>query len=199
MLTELGFCKVSGRWKPGIFAEGTTIQNMDVIKKLLEDEGLTASESDAIVEKVWEHGDHSEENKDLKPLGDLTNIFQILHDNGIKVAVCTADSRQSTEQFLASLDATKYVDMLVCGDDPDAVPKPAAHNALKICEALGVAPEGVVMVGDTVADMGMGREAKLGATVAVLSGVGRVIDLEAQADLILHSIEDLLGHVLKKD
>lgn len=196
MLKALGYCQTSGKWKPGIFAEGTTIQNMLCIQEILEHEGFSAAQAEKIVEKVWEHGDHSGDNKDLKPICDLTEMFRLLHENGIKVAVCTADSRQSTEQFLKSLKAESYVDMVVCGDDPEAVPKPAAHNALMICNYLGVPPEGTVVVGDTVADLGMGRKAKLGATVAVLSGVGQVSDLDAQADVILPSIKDLISHVL---
>ncbi len=54
------------------------------------------------------------------------------------------------------------------------------------------------MVGDTLADMGMGRSAKLGQTVGVLSGVGSVKDLEPHADHLLPSIESLLPIVLKK-
>jgi hypothetical protein len=41
------------------------------------------------------------------------------------------------------------------------------------------------MVGDTLADMGMGRSARLGATVGVLSGIGRREELRPQADHIV--------------
>ena len=113
------------------------------------------------------------------------------------MAVCTADSRVATEEFIASQGATPYVDMLVCGDDPGTHPKPAAHNALYICRALGIHPAAAVVVGDTTADLGMGRRAKLGATVGVLTGVGRPSDLDNQADHVVPSIKHLLPLVMK--
>lgn len=57
---------------------------------------------------------------------------------------------------------------------------------------LGIDPKQTLMVGDTLADMGMGRNARLGKTVAVLSGVASKQDLESHAD---HVVQDV-GHVL---
>ena len=56
-----------------------------------------------------------------------------------------------------------------------------------------------MVIGDTIADLGMGRSAKLGATIGVLSGVGDIDDLEHSADHIVPSIKHLLPIVLNKD
>lgn len=46
------------------------------------------------------------------------------------------------------------------------------------------------MVGDTLADMGMGKSANLGATVGVLSGIGNHTELHPLADyLVVYSIK----------
>lgn len=42
---------------------------------------------------------------------------------------------------------------VVCGDDPQGQPKPAAHNAKMICDQLKVDASETVMVGDTKTDM----------------------------------------------
>ena len=53
-------------------------------------------------------------------------------------------------------------------------------------------------MGDTLADIGMGVTAKLGATVGVLSGVGNVEHLdEGGADHIVPSIKHVLSIALK--
>ena len=57
-----------------------------------------------------------------------------------QIAICTADSRANTDQFVEMLGVSDCVDMIVCGDDTNTEPKPSPHNALKICEALGVDP-----------------------------------------------------------
>ena len=51
-----------------------------------------------------------------------------------------------------------YVDMIMCGDDPEGKPKPNPHNALHICKKLGVSPSETIMVGDTPADTLMGQQ-----------------------------------------
>ena len=142
----------------------------------------------AIIKSAWPPGDHSRDNQSLKVLDNPASVFRTLRLLGIKVAVCTADSRRGTEQFLREHDAIGYVDMIVCGDDTDSVPKPDASNALRICERLDVDRDRAVMVGDTSADMRMGRAARLGATVAVLTGVGDVTHLESDADYVVPSI-----------
>ena len=48
--------------------------------------------------------------------------------------------------------------MMVCGDDPQSRPKPDPHNAMWICDTLGVRPADTIMVGDTPADTLMGQQ-----------------------------------------
>ena len=38
------------------------------------------------------------------------------------------------------------VDLVLCGDDKDSISKPNPHNALFICEQLGVSPSKAIMV-----------------------------------------------------
>ena len=119
----------------------------------------------------------------------LKNVFI-----GIKIAICTSDSREGTEEFLTKLSLTQFVDMVLCGDDTDSISKPNPHNALHICSKLGVAPSKAIMVGDTPADTIMGQAAHLGLTVGVLTGVGDTADLR-DADLIVSNVDDVLDLV----
>lgn len=93
----------------------------------------------------------------------------------------------------------RYIDMIVCGDDPDTEPKPSPYNALKICRELGVSPDQAAMVGDTKADVGMGHAAKLGWTVGVLTGVCATNDLLPEAGHIISGVNDLLPLILPED
>ena len=102
------------------------------------------------------------------------------------------------------------VDLVLCGDDKDSISKPNPHNALFICEQLGVCPSKTIMVmhgysnlslsghvtsvlqvGDTPADTIMGQAANLGFTVGVLTGVGDNKDL-SDADLIVPEVGDVI-------
>ena len=63
---------------------------------------------------------------------------------------------------------------------------------LHLCALLGVPVESTAMVGDSTADLAMGRAAGMARCVGVLSGVGSRRDLEPLADVIVASVAELL-------
>ncbi|XP_074646523.1 uncharacterized protein LOC141902608 [Tubulanus polymorphus] len=197
VLDVLGVDKVTETIKPGVFAEGTTGQVESRLADLLVEQGLSREDARSVVKQVQDMQQSDKHQKEsLKSIGDTSDLFCLLKENGVKIAVCTADSRDSSTETLKRLGALQYVDMLVCGDDENTRPKPQPHNALKICKELGVEPADAIMVGDTKADMGMGRSAKLGATVGVLSGVASTRELRKHADIVVPTIEELVHLIL---
>lgn len=193
--TLLGLCKEEQRVHSGLLAEGTMAQIRDAIARLLISRGIDATEA---VEHVMAaiHESNKSNVKSVKGVCDVRSLFRQLRDNGIKIAICTSDSRQGTLTALRQLQVIDHVDMVVCGDDAGGMPKPHPHNALSICRTLDVDPQDTLMVGDTLADMGMGRSANLGGTVGVLSGVCGINELRPQADHIVRDIGELLPIVL---
>ena len=172
-------------------AEGTKPIIQVELNNFLQEHGFQEEEAKKIIEDIWEEGDSSSAET-LKSLANLTTLFKILKSNGVKIAISTSDSREGTLETLKELDLEKYIDMVVCGDDKDTEPKPSPYSAFKICKKLGVDPADTVMVGDTQADVGMGKAANIGWNVGVLSGVGNSGDLLPEADHVIHSVTDLL-------
>ncbi|XP_046329576.2 uncharacterized protein LOC124113340 [Haliotis rufescens] len=194
----LGFCHKSNRVLPGLLAEKTTPEIVEELEKVLVGEGLSPERSMEVIKGSWLEGDAG--NPDvLRTTTDLRTLFRILRGNGMKIAICTSDNRAGTINTLSQLGLNNYVDCVVCGDDPNMLPKPNPHNAWKICEAVGVDPSDTVMVGDTVADVGMGRNANLGWSVGVLSGVCGTEELLALSDHVVKNVKDLLPLILPYD
>jgi phosphoglycolate phosphatase len=127
-----------------------------------------------------------------RPLADLPALFAALRERGLRIAIATTDDRAPTQATAAALGITKLVDALACGDDGHAL-KPAPDAVLSLCRQLGVAPEQTAVVGDTSADMRMGRAAGVGLVVGVLSGVGTSEVLAPYTDMILPSVADVLA------
>jgi phosphoglycolate phosphatase len=63
---------------------------------------------------------------------------------------------------------------------------------LALCQAVAIPPERAAIVGDTPADLAMGRAAGAGRVVGVLSGVGSRDELAPLADAVLGSVGELL-------
>jgi phosphoglycolate phosphatase-like HAD superfamily hydrolase len=122
---------------------------------------------------------------------DLRLLFERLVGAGLRLAVATTDDRDPTDATLRALGLRSLVSALACGDDGVGVkPDPAAVFA--ICRAVRVDRERSAVIGDTPADLAMGRAAGVGRTIGVLSGVGSREDLAPLADALLGSVGDLL-------
>jgi len=126
----------------------------------------------------------------IRPLGDVSGVLQQLHDNGLRLAVVTTDDRSRTEAVLPILGIDQLIEDLVCGDD-GLTWKPAPDMLLAVCERLRVKPARVAVVGDSVADMLMAREAGAGICVAMLTGIGDQAQLANHADVLLRSIDEI--------
>jgi phosphoglycolate phosphatase len=156
--------------------------------KVLVDEGLSEAEAEMALAAVW----HAPDPVGLaRPLTDLAALFGRLRAAGHRIAIATSDDRDPTEQTLAAFGLTGAVDALVCADDGIPV-KPAPDMVLRLCTELGIEPSRTAVVGDSAADLRMGRAAGVGLVVGVLTGVGARSDLEPQADAVIGSVEGLL-------
>jgi len=194
----IGYDKYEKKVKMGILAEETHENIKIELQKLLLKEGFSEIEADDIVSKTWQD---TPQNLQIKTTGDLKILFQRLRENDIKIAICTSDSREGTEQFLEREDLIQSIDMILCGDDVKSISKPNPHNARYICETLDVCLSKAIMVGDTPADTKMGQAANLGLTIGVLTGIGTQADL-IHADIIVEDVTkvvDLITPVMNEN
>ena len=118
------------------------------------------------------------------PICDLLPLFETLAARGVKLAVVTNDDRDGVERELGPPGLLPYLSAIV-GADAGLPAKPAPDAVLSVCATTGVPPERTVVVGDSVADMVMGRTAGVALTVGVLSGSGTAEVLTPQADVLL--------------
>jgi len=151
-------------------------------------EGATAADAETAVEAAWHPPDPVEL---ARPTTDLRTLFQGLVARGIRIAVATSDDRDPTERTLAALGIADLVSAIACADDGRPV-KPAPDAVLHLAATVGVAPGRTAVVGDAPADMVMGRAAKAGLVIGVLTGVGDAVRLGGTADVVLGSIAELL-------
>jgi choline dehydrogenase len=165
---------------------------MDIIKEKLKsmllENGVDGNAVDSLLRKCWKEC-HVNNTSRPVPTTDLPNLFGNLQKAGVKVAVCTSDSRESTESALRKLHVREFVDVIVCSDDENMQPKPSPQGVLKICTDLGVDLSYTIVVGDTTTDMLMAKSAGVGLIVGVLTGIGTKNELSNYTDVILDNVE----------
>jgi phosphoglycolate phosphatase len=189
LFAAVGFDPATGHVDPAApLAIGTMTDLRDLAAEVLRAAGLTPASAAAAIQSAWYIPDPVAL---AKPLADLPRLFGALRARGMRIAIATTDDRAPTEATLAALGVAGMVGALACGDDGHPI-KPAPDAILNICAQLGIAPADSAMIGDTLADVRMGRGAGAGLVIGVRSGVGAPALLAAEADLVLDSVADLL-------
>jgi phosphoglycolate phosphatase len=108
----------------------------------------------------------------------------------LSLGICTNKPRRTTDAVLSALGVQTQFQVVVAGGDvPEK--KPAPGPLLHAVKALGLGPEGVVMVGDGPQDVECARRAGVRA-IAVPSGFCSVERLrQARPDVMLDSLLQL--------
>lgn len=135
------------------------------------------------------------------PIPNLIRMIQSCRDMGLMVAICTSDDRISTNSALKNWNITNLIDYSICGDEVGTTSKPSSVPLELLCKQTQTAgaganhiikPQECIIVGDTIGDTGMARNAKAGLCIGVLSGSGNEKQLiETGANIIIPNV----GHI----
>lgn len=187
LLRLAGFDPVSNHLDPASpLACGT---NRQIVEVWAEDLGIAATpELIGRVEAVF----HEAATANAQPVTDLRALFGRLHARGIAVGVATMDSTATARANLAEFGVIDLVDFVVGADAGYGI-KPAPGMLLGFCAAGGFVASAAAMVGDSVVDLMMGRNAKAGLVVGVTSGVTPRASLAPYADIVLETVAEIEG------
>jgi len=172
----------------GLLAATPMTRIREHVVTLLREHGLTADRAEAVVAAAWRPPDPVEL---ARPVTDLRPLLTTLRSAGRRLAVATSDDRLPTERTLAGLGIADLFDGLACADDGEPV-KPSPAAVIRLCADLGVAAGRTAVIGDSPADLAMGRAAGAGRVIGVLTGVAERSTLESLADVVLPSIAALV-------
>ncbi len=123
-------------------------------------------------------------------LPGIAAMLADLHGRGLLLAIATTDRRWRAEQSMQTLGVGHCFAAMV-GVEDVANGKPAPEMVDVACRHLGCRPGEAVVVGDSPADLQMGRAAGAAATVGVTSGLNGEERLRGLADLVLPSAAGL--------
>jgi phosphoglycolate phosphatase-like HAD superfamily hydrolase len=184
----LGYDQATGTVRPGGALAATPMARLrQMAAAVLVAGGTDPIEAERAVSEAWFAPDPEVL---AHPVTDLRSLLGALRAEGRRIAIATTDDRDPTVRTMAVLGVADFVDVMVCADDGLPV-KPAPDMVLHVCARLGVEPARTAMIGDSPADLRMGRSAGAGRVIGVLTGVGTLDDLELLADLVLGSVEQL--------
>ncbi len=131
---------------------------------------------------------------DLMPgVAEMLDAFEQL---GLPMAIATGDRRGHAEATLSALGVREHF-VSVIGIDDVLTGKPAPDMVFAACERLGYSPCEVIVVGDSPADLAMGRAAGAAACIGVTGGLSASDRLRTVADALLPTAAALKDLVVK--
>ncbi len=126
----------------------------------------------------------------VKPLMDLTPVFDELHLMGLVIGVGTNDSEASGRAHMVHLGVDHYFKTII-GSDSVAIAKPSGQMIARFAAVTGLKPAEIAMVGDNSHDMDEARAGGAGLAIAVLSGNASHGDIAHLADHVVQSVADI--------
>ncbi|KAI8790790.1 choline dehydrogenase, mitochondrial, partial [Biomphalaria glabrata] len=196
---HFGASQETKKVQTGLLEYGSHCQLKEVLVKLLRKKGFHYEEALITINQAFKDCEDIMKVANVVSLDkDVQQLFRILKENGMRIAIHTSEGRETAVNDLKTIGLTSCVDMMVCGDDPISQVKPDPHNIQLIAEEMGTTPEKIVMVGDTKEDILMGHNAQVGLTIGVLTGIGSHADL-VTADHVVPSVSEILKHLKAKE
>ncbi|PJE35497.1 phosphatase [Pseudooceanicola lipolyticus] len=178
---HIGFDLQARRFEPGsIVIAGTPDEVTERLLPHFPDRGF-----DDILRMLNEEAENAPQAEAVP----LLPLLGRLRDLGLRLGVATNDAEAPALVHLEAAGVRGYFDF-IAGCDSGHGAKPQPGQLLAFAERIGLAPDRIVMVGDSTHDLIAGRSAGM-QTVAVLTGLAEAAVLAPYADAVLPDI----GHL----
>ncbi|MBD2663630.1 HAD family hydrolase [Richelia sinica] len=114
-------------------------------------------------------------------------ILQTLASAGLKLGILSAATTADVRQFVSTHQLGSYLQLQMGVDEGLSKPDPVLF--LQACQALGVEPEATLMVGDSVGDMQMARNAKAAGCIGI-TWINQPENVQG-ADVIINQLDEI--------
>ncbi len=125
------------------------------------------------------------------PFHQVPELIREVAGRGVKVVYCTSGAPEDIEDFRAKIGCDDVVAAVVNSGDVEQS-KPAPDIVQAALEAVGVAPENAVMIGDTVYDIRAANAAGVDCIGLMCGGIGERELQEAGATAVYGNPSELL-------
>ncbi|MFM6025907.1 MAG: HAD family hydrolase [Dolichospermum sp.] len=135
-------------------------------------------------------------NKTPSPLfmGSL-EVLKSLSVAGLKLGILSAATTEEVRAFVSTHQLSNYLQIQKGVELGPSKPDPRLF--LEACQALGVAPERTLMVGDSVGDMQMARDAQAAGCIGI-TWIGKADHVQG-ADVVINQLDQIQAIIDEDD
>jgi len=125
----------------------------------------------------------------------MIEMLQYLKTEGFHLGVFTGKGKRAALITLQKIDAEKYFDLIVTGDDVDNH-KPHAEGIIKFVNHFGLKKERVLMIGDSVGDVKAARDAGVKIASVLWDSHREEKVKEMGSDYYFHTVDEFRKFLL---
>lgn len=114
-------------------------------------------------------------------------VLKSLSQAGLKLGILSAAPTEEVRAFVQRHQLSDYIHLEMGVDEGPSKPDPILF--LQACEALGTAPSATLMVGDSVGDMQMARNAQAAGCIGI-TWIGKADNVKG-ADAVIHQLDEI--------
>lgn len=126
----------------------------------------------------------------LTPYAGIAELLESLNGRGAGIAVVSLKPRRAGELEIDFTGLRPLINLSVWGDDVEK-PKPEPDGVIRAMAGLGADPRSTLVIGDSAADIMMGRAAGTRTAAALWRGSSHERLLAESPDLVLEEPRDL--------
>ncbi|MEH2010444.1 HAD family hydrolase [Nostoc sp.] len=115
------------------------------------------------------------------------DLLKYLQEGGLKLGILSAATTKEVHNFVANHQLNDYIQLEMGVDEGPSKPDPILF--LQACQALEVEPGATLMVGDSVGDMQMARNAKAAGCIGI-TWVGKSDNVRG-ADVVINQLDEI--------
>ncbi|MGM3307503.1 HAD family hydrolase [Anabaena sp. WFMT] len=114
-------------------------------------------------------------------------VLKSLSEAGLKLGILSAATTEDVQKFVSTHQLGDYLQLEMGVDERPSKPDPILF--LQACQALGVEPGATLMVGDSVGDMQMARNAQAAGCIGI-TWIGNSGNVKG-ADVVINQLDEI--------
>lgn len=173
----------------GLMAVGSRKENEIAAAAYIAETGRDWIESLAIAQNAFTEADLYLKEAPASPLfvGSL-DVLQNLSSVGLKLAILSAATTKSVEKFINTHQLQDYIQIGIGVDSGPSKPDPILFT--QTCQKLGVDPAHTLMIGDSMSDIEMSRNAKAAGCIGICWHNHQANHLQS-ADVVISDLAEI--------
>ena len=174
----------------GLMAVGSHSENEIAAAAYIAETGRGWIEAKQIANKAFAEADKyiNKQNVSSSIFPDSLAVLELLSAANLKLGILSADSTANVEEFVRSHQLDRYIQLAMGVDS--GLNKPDPQLFIQACYRLGVEPAKTIMVGDSLADLIMAKEAGAAGTIGICWHCPNANHLR-QADVTIASLTEI--------